>query len=837
MPRRTHLLISILSFGRPENVLRQLNDLPDWLSDLGRELDVSSTIVVRNNDPLTSFAEVSERVEEVNALYPDVACVLLTDVPNNGFGAGHNSNMKLAESDYVLILNDDIGLPHMSWLAEALLMLGRDPAMAAVAAEENPRYINPLFGNGLLPGAFHLQGLTYGEASILVCRRSALEAAGGFHSDFAWAMCEDADLSLRLQQMGFTIGYIAMPHQHWRSTSFNSLPGQVRSSILEHNRAALFANWRESFASGRIGRYEVLDIWSDGMGDVFCALPHVLARLKPLNPDQRANVVVNTSHPEFFGWLDLPGIRVQSEPDLMRLRGMLAVEGIATLRTTREVNFSLPFNIHALLSGALGIAPAGMAARTAFAAALSRLQPPPRLQPMQGKTAVVHLEFDRNHDGRALPPSVISTLLSVCGQVFDTVLLVGRERRPWTALCESLTANFVDLQGKLSITQLAGVIARAGFFVGIDSFPSHLAQAAGIPSAIFYGAVHPLARVWQAAKVWPMVAALDCIGCYHTHLEMSVPFCMRRDQACTTELPETALRTTLQHMVDGSPYDWSGAELSLQALQARLIKLEKFHPAPPERVFREHGTANERVSNMIYQMANQLGELVRGQYQTSTVNTLLGQVQELQSQVFTGRVMLDEARRRQRSSGEPTLASPAGEARTTRILQLSKLKLEQTRCRISVTEQWIDVEALDDDPQLLLPLIRGRGGKVQLRLSCIAEPHEALQIYWTTGEEPFSTENMRTVSADSAVLSANLVLDVADGELLRIRIDPTTGIGSSRLHGSLGGVFTLVEKAAADEDPVRMRSVAAGAPEASSGKAAAGTGRTATRAPRRSAAS
>jgi hypothetical protein len=211
-------------------------------------------------------------------------------------------------------------------------------------------------------------------------------------------------------------------------------------------------------------------------------------------------------------------------------------------------------------------------------------------------------------------------------------------------------------------------------------------------------------------------------------------------------------------------------------------------------------------------------------------------VQELQSQVFTGRVMLDEARRKQRASGEKVVSNATGDAGTTRILQLSRLTLEQTRCRISVTDQWIDVEAFDDDPQLLLPVIRGRGGKVQLRLSCIAEPHEALQIYWATGEEPFSTENMRTVSAESAVVSANLVLDVTEGDLLRIRIDPTTGIGSSRLHGSLGGVFTLAEKVAADEDMVIVKPAAASASKAPSGKPASDAGRVTPRPPRRSAA-
>jgi GT2 family glycosyltransferase len=805
-----HLLVSILSLGRPENVLRQLTSLPTWLEEVARLAGITSHIVIRNNDPSTSFAEVADRIEEVNAHHPNVACTLITGGPNNGFGGGQNSNIASVESDYVLILNDDIAFPHIAWLTEALDMLQRDPSMAAIAAEENPRFINPLFGNGLLPGSFHLQGLSYGEASILLCQRAALVAAGLFHSDFAWAMCEDADLSLRLQQLGYSIGTIAMPHQHWRSTSFNSLPGQVKSSILEHNRAALFANWRESFATGRVGRFEVYDLWSDGMGDVVCALPHVLARLARMTQEQRANVVVNTSHPEIIGWLDLPDIRVESEKDTLKLRASLAVEGIATLRSTRETNFSLPFNIHALLAGSLGIATADGPARAAFAARIAQLRPPARMPALQGKTAVVHLEFERDHEGRALSPASITKILTQCGQVFDTVVLIGRERRLSPALCQSPTAQFIDLQGRLTVSQLAAVIARAGYFVGIDSFPAHLAQACGIPSAVFFGAVHPLTRVWQAAHVWPLVASLECIGCYHTHLEPSVPFCMRRDQACTSDLPETVLR----QMIEAKPYDWSGLELSLQALQARLIKLERFHPAPPERVFKGHGTANEHVSNMIYQMTNQVGELLRGQYQTSTVNALLGEVQELRSQVFTGRVLLDEARRTQRANHAAGQLDAKTESGTTRILQLSRLDLEPNGCRVSVNDQWIDVEAFDDDPQLLLPPIRGRGGKVQLRLSCIAEPHEALQIYWALGEENFSIENLRTVSAESSVVSANLVLDVAEGELLRIRIDPITGIGAARLHGTLGGLFTLVEppRAAEGENaPPQPRPTARGA--------------------------
>ena len=784
------LAVSILSLGRPENVLRQLAELPTWLAEAGAQTGTVSHIVVRNNDPGVSFADVAVRLRDVAAEFPDIGCTLVTDVPNNGFGAGHNTNIALVPSDYVLILNDDIGFPHMAWLTEALAMMDDDPSVACVACEENPRHVNPLFGNGQLPGSFHLHGLTYGEASVLACRRTAFDAAGGFHEDYAWAMCEDADLSLRFQQLGYRIAFLDMPHQHWRSTSFNSLPGPVKSSILEHNRAALFANWRESFASGQVGRIEIFDVWSDGLGDVMCALPHLLARLTGMTDAQRSAVIVNTSHPELFGWLGLEGIRVQSEPDIMKLRASQREDGVATLRSTREANFSLPFNIHPLLAGTLGVAPADAATRAVLAGKLAALRPPSMTLPAAGSYAVVHLEFDRTHEGRALSPAAVADLLTQCGQVFKTVVLVGREHRLSAALCHAPTAKFVDLQGKLSLTQLAAVIARAGHFVGIDSFPSHVAQACGVPAAIFFGAIHPLTRAWQARSVWPLVADLPCLGCYHTQLEPSVPFCMRRDQACTSELP--AMRSTLTRMIAGEAHDWSAAEASLQALQSRMIKLTRFHPAPPERLFRGSQMPNETASNMIYRMLNQVGDLVRGQYQTTTVNTLLSQTKVLQSDVFAGRVQLDEAQRElRRRPAAGALAAHATHA--TRIVQLSTVALEALRCTTQLADQWIEVEAFEDDPQLLLPLILGGGGKVQLRLSCVAEPHEAMQIFWALGDAPFSLEHFRTVTAESSVVSANIVLDVPDGETLRVRIDPITGRGRSRLHGSIGGDFVLLD--------------------------------------------
>ena len=63
--------------------------------------------------------------------------------------------------------------------------------------------------------------------------------------------------------------------------------------------------------------------------------------------------MINTSHPEMLAWLGLEGVRVVSVADLDRLRCELEPEGVATIRSMRDMNFSLPFNIHPLLAGHL----------------------------------------------------------------------------------------------------------------------------------------------------------------------------------------------------------------------------------------------------------------------------------------------------------------------------------------------------------------------------------------------------------------------------------------------------------------------------------------------------
>ncbi len=674
--KQKRLLVSILSLGQPQNVSNLIADMPSWLAAIAATHHLMVHLVVRNNDPNVSFDEVSKHLAD--SKYPALSATVVAGEPNLGFGRGHNENFRLFPSDYFLILNDDLGFPHMKWLPEAIDLLEKEPCTACVGASESPQFLSPMFGNGLVEAPLGLETLKYAEASVLLFNSDIFRRIGMFDELLQWAMCEDADLSLRSQQLGYQLRWICIPHQHWRSSTFDELPVVVKSSILEHNRAILFASWGRSFATGRIGRNEVFDIWSDGMGDVFCALPHLLDRLSSYTAERRSCVIVNTSHPDLVELLGLTDIRILKIADERQLLAALDADGVTTVHTIRDLNYALPLNIHTLLSGALNL-PAcdadgfGRFATTLLDGARTKLE-----SKLSAKApyCVVHLEFDRDHDGRAPSPAGVDALLNACCGEFDTLVLVGKQKTLVPSRCQAKKARVVDMQGKLSTPNLISVIAGADYFVGIDSFPAHVAQAMGVRSGVVFGAIHPLARVWSQKLTWPIVADVSCLGCYHTQIELSVPFCMRRDDACMTTLERTRIENSLVSLKGDVPYSWDAQKHQFERLQGKWIGFMRHHPAPPERMLRKQISGNQQISNLIYDILDKTAEVA------ATHSIASNDVSK--------------------TSQEPGSDSNG----TEQAIQIIDLPLMCYNCDASVSGRFLDVVANGKDPQIILPPMR-----------------------------------------------------------------------------------------------------------------------------------
>lgn len=73
----------------------------------------------------------------------------------------------------------------------------------------------------------------------------------------------------------------------------------------------------------------------------------------------------------------------------------------------------------------------------------------------------------------------------------------------------------IDLRGKTSVGQLASVIQKSSFFVGIDSFPMFIAETFNIKGVAFFGSILPETRL-ITKNITPVYAdGLKCLGCHH----------------------------------------------------------------------------------------------------------------------------------------------------------------------------------------------------------------------------------------------------------------------------------------------------------------------------------
>lgn len=75
-----------------------------------------------------------------------------------------------------------------------------------------------------------------------------------------------------------------------------------------------------------------------------------------------------------------------------------------------------------------------------------------------------------------------------------------------------------DLRGASLTGLLSASLARAGLFVGVDSFPMHVAAGLGIPGVGIFGAVDPGLRLPGGPSFQGVTAAphrIWCLGCHH----------------------------------------------------------------------------------------------------------------------------------------------------------------------------------------------------------------------------------------------------------------------------------------------------------------------------------
>ncbi len=119
---------------------------------------------------------------------------------NLGFGCGHNSNLKYATSDYVLVANIDIEFESDTLSVCLASALTDSPDVAAWECRQKPYEQNKYYDYLTLETAWVSGG-------CVLFRRRALADINGFDPSI-FMYCEDVEVSYRLRSLGWHLRYL-----------------------------------------------------------------------------------------------------------------------------------------------------------------------------------------------------------------------------------------------------------------------------------------------------------------------------------------------------------------------------------------------------------------------------------------------------------------------------------------------------------------------------------------------------------------------------------------------------------------------------------------------------
>lgn len=187
---------------------------------------------------------------------PDPEDVIVVDDSESRLGpaAARNTGWRAAKSDWIAFLDDDIVLAP-DWktrLAADLEALGEDVgASQARIVVPLPSYRRPTDAERGTAGLADAKWIT----ADMAYRRSVLARVGGFDERFPRAYREDAELALRVQDLGYRIvrGERVTTHPAHRSTFLTSLHQQRGNADDALMRRLVGTDWRAR-VGGRPGR-------------------------------------------------------------------------------------------------------------------------------------------------------------------------------------------------------------------------------------------------------------------------------------------------------------------------------------------------------------------------------------------------------------------------------------------------------------------------------------------------------------------------------------------------------------------------------------------------------
>ncbi len=430
--------------------------------------------------------------EEIRSHHPTGRIRTIHETENTGFIPPGNRAFRIAAeqgAEFLILLNDDTD-PPAGWL-EKLLEPFADPSVALACPRGTCCQLDHNFhGSGG-------ENFEYAEGSCLAIRISAIRSFSStlFDENLTGIYGDDSNLSLRAREKGFEIAQAGFDMPHIRSATTRS---PEVSAFCEHhqkkNHEYNVRRWSH-YLKVRTFRYPIVIRRAMALGDVILLTP-IIRALKASNP--LSDIYVQTDFPQVF----------DNNPNVTRaakqIEGM-ADELVIDLNGAYE-DRPMIHVLEAYEAVAREKAP-GMGKldwRTELFPSRLDVQWASAMKARADGHKLCILHGDPSHwPGKHVAPHVWEQVSSHLRRQDWRVFVVGSMTGALQFGCD------LDIRGQTNVLQLAALLSQADLFIGPDSGPMHVAQAAGCPTVGLFGVTSSRFLMTHGSKFMPAEAPAD----------------------------------------------------------------------------------------------------------------------------------------------------------------------------------------------------------------------------------------------------------------------------------------------------------------------------------------
>lgn len=472
---------------------------------------------------------------------------ILYNIENKGYGASCNAGADIARGKYIIYLNADTRVTP-GWIKPIFDLFESDENIGIIGnlqIKEGGTWNNSVDGAGSqwlwrhnsflhigrhvynyqeMPAPFMLDAipddlLQVAEREMvtgccLAIRADINKDLGGYNPNYLIGYWEDSDLCLSVREKGYKIMYQPNSRIYHKLGHTNS----GRHNFHEHN-IKFFANkW---INSGRI------DNFVNDKREKSPVVNHILIQRKGATGDVLvASFLVKALKKKYnckISFYTECAKALQNNPDIDYVLGH---------KPTDETEYQLIYN----LDNVYEYRPfTNILEAYCDAVGLKQSECIPSIfiqnfKDVPQNYVVIH-SGKTAWSGRDWKPEGFSEISTRLMEHGVSVVVVG-------SIHDHKIPCSIDLRGKTNVNQTASVIEKAKLFIGIDSFPMHVAQAVNTPGICFFGSVNPETRLYQKNMIPIRASNLECIGCHHRRPRPSVVtnFCETSQLECINQV-------------------------------------------------------------------------------------------------------------------------------------------------------------------------------------------------------------------------------------------------------------------------------------------------------------